>query len=851
MGGVNTVPTVVADSPAVAAGVPSSPAGLSSSEAQRRLREYGWNEPTSEQRHAFLSQCVSLLTNPILLILLAASFVAALLGQRIEAAVIATMLLLSAAIDLLQSFRAQNHADRLKHQVALQATVLRDGKWMELPRREVVPGDIVQVTAGDLVPADAVLLSAVDLHLQEAALTGESMPVEKAAPKPGEPDTAANRLYMGTSVVSGCATALITNTGINSEFGKIAARLFQTPVETSFERNLRQFGMLILKTTLLLVLFVFLANVVLHQPTLEAFLFAVALAVGLTPEFLPMITTVTLSQAAVRMARDKVIVKRLAAIQNFGSIDIFCSDKTGTLTQGEMCLEQYVDPQGHKDTEVLRMAYLNSVHQTGVANPLDRAVHHAASRTPLEDAILREPGAASEGWNKVRELPFDFERRRVSVVLERGPGRLLITKGAPESVLPLCTQARTDGRELALDPHASQAAMAQYTDMSDQGLRVLAVATKAVPEKATYTKDDERDLVLCGFLGFSDPPLPDAAKAILSLREDGVQVKILTGDSDRVARHICAKVGLNDVAMVTSEDLRAADRAKFSKLVEQNNVFARVTPSQKTAIIEALRKNGHVVGFMGDGINDAPSLRAADVGVSVSRAVDVAREAADIILIEPGLHVLHKAIREGRRAFVNVIKYLFMGTSSNFGNMLSMAAASLFLPFLPMTASQILINNFLYDSSQLSIPSDNVDESMLLKPRHWDVRVLRRFMVGVGPISSVFDFLTFFVLLRIFHASQAEFQTGWFVESLATQTLVLFVIRTSGSPLRSRPSMALTVTIVLVVGFGMALPYLPLGRYFGFIPLPWTFFTFLVVATALYLGSVEFAKRRVIRGYLS
>ncbi len=828
----------------------ASAGGLSSEEARRRLREFGWNEPVSERGHAFLFQCISLLTNPILLILLAASLVSALLGQTIEASVIGSMVVLSASIDLFQSYRAQTHAERLKQQVAVQCTVLRDGTWSELPRREIVPGDLVRVTAGDMVPADSVLASAVDLHVQEAALTGESLPAEKSAPEQKDAILPANRLYLGTSVVSGSGTASVTATGKNTEFGKIAGRLTRAPAETSFEHNLRQFGALILKTTLLLVLFVFLANVLLHKPSLEGFLFAVALAVGLTPEFLPMITTVTLSQGAMKMAREKVIVKRLAAIQNFGSIDVFCSDKTGTLTLGEMRLEQHVDIAGNHDDEVLRMGFLNSLYQTGVVNPMDKAVHHAASRTPLEDAILREPGVAAEVCTKIREIPFDFERRRVSVVLDLGGERLLISKGAPESMFPVCSQARVDGKYVPLDAQARDTALAQFNKMDDQGLRVLAVAVKRVPEQESYSASDEQDLSLAGFLGFSDPPLPDSAAAIEALKRDGVQIKILTGDNERVARHVCELVGLKGVALVSADELNNADRPKLARLVEDNTVFTRVTPSQKTAIIEALRRNGHVVGFMGDGINDAPSMRAADVGISVAHAVDVAREAADIILLQPGLDVLHKAIREGRRAFVNVIKYLFMGTSSNFGNMLSMAAASFFLPFLPMTASQILINNFLYDSSQLSIPSDNVDEAMLLKPRRWDVKVLRRFMIGVGPISSIFDFLTFFVLLRFFHASEAEFQTGWFVESLATQTLVLFVIRTAGNPFRSRPSLPLLSTILLVVGFGAALPYIGLGRYFGFIPLPWTFFVFLVLATVAYLACVDIAKRLVVKNYL-
>jgi Mg2+-importing ATPase len=830
-----------------------SSSGLGSGEAAARLRQIGFNEPEPESRHSFLRQVLTLFSNPILIILFAASAVAAALGQIVEASVIVTIVLLSAAVDFIQSFRAQAGIERLKQQVALQATVLRDNQWIDIPRREVVPGDVVLVAAGDLVPADAVLLTARDLHLQEAALTGESLPVDKEAPQPSEPLQPKNRLSMGTSVVSGSGTALITATGAASEFGKIAGRLARAPVETDFERGLRQFGILILKTILLLVLFVFLATSILRAPTMEAFLFAIALAVGLTPEFLPMITTVTLAQGALKMAREHVIVKRLAAIQNFGSIDILCSDKTGTLTQGEMCLEQHCDISGTTSDEAYVLGYLNSLHQTGVANPVDKAVHHASRRAPLEDAILRHAGSHEDGWTKIDEMPLDFERRRVSVVVQRGTERLLISKGSPETMLPLCTRVRMHGEtaDTDLDDARRQAALALYTKMGEQGLRVLAVAARSIEARPAYQKSDECDLTLYGFLGFSDPPLPDVAETINALHDDGIRLKILTGDSDKVARHVCSQVGFGEVSLVNGDDLDVSDFARLRKLVESANVFARVTPSQKTFIIEALRRNGHVVGFMGDGINDAPSLRAADVGISAPHAVDVARDAADFLLLQPGLGILHKAIREGRRAFVNVIKYLFMGTSSNFGNMLSMAAASLFLPFLPMTAAQILVNNFLYDTSQLSIPTDNVDEEMLLKPRHWDIGVLRKFMLGVGPISSVFDFLTFYVLLKVFHAGVAEFQTGWFVESLATQTLVLFVIRTAGNPFRSRPSPALTVTILAVVACGIVLPFTPLGAYFGFVHLPWPFFAFLTAATILYLAAVEYAKRLVIRGYLA
>ncbi|HET7871799.1 MAG TPA: magnesium-translocating P-type ATPase, partial [Terriglobales bacterium] len=709
----------------------SSTSGLSEAEAAARLRQYGWNEPAPERGNTLLRQLASLLSNPILIILFVASAVAAALGQIVEASVIVTIVLLSGAVDFIQSYRAQAGIERLKQQVALEASVLRAGQWRDIPRREVVPGDVVLVAAGDLVPADAVLLTARDLHLQESALTGESLPMDKEAPQANELLQPKNRLSMGTSVVSGSGTALITATGAATEFGKIAGHLARAPMETDFEHGLRQFGTLILKTILLLVLFVFLATSILRAPTMEAFLFAIALAVGLTPEFLPMITTVTLAEGALKMAREHVIVKRLAAIQNFGSIDILCSDKTGTLTQGEMSLEKHTDFAGETSDEAYVLGYLNSLHQTGVANPVDQAVHHASRRAPLEDAILRHTGNHEDGWTKIDELPFDFERRRVSVILERQEQRLLISKGSPETVLPLCTRVRVHGETQPMGPDDDRrgAALAQYSKMGEQGLRVLAVAARAVERRTAFQKSDERDLILYGFLGFSDPPLPDVAETIAALHDDGIRLKILTGDSENVARHICSRVGFGEVSLISGSDLNVSDFARLRKLVEEANVFARVTPSQKTFIIEALRRNGHVVGFMGDGINDAPSLRAADVGISAPHAVDVARDAADFLLLQPGLAILHKAIREGRRAFVNVIKYLFMGTSSNFGNMLSMAAASLFLPFLPMTAAQILINNFLYDTSQLSIPTDNVDEEMLLKPRHWDISVLRKFML--------------------------------------------------------------------------------------------------------------------------
>ena len=646
--------------------------------------------------------------------------------------------------------------------------MLRDGKWRELRRSDVVPGDVVRLSAGDLVPADARLLESRDLFILQASLTGESLPVEKQAR--GEevstkPD-AENMVFMGTSVVSGTASALVVATGAKTSFGDIATRLAGRPELTAFDRGLKDFSLLLTRTVLFLVIFLVVVSLVRHRDPFQSLLFAVALAVGLTPEFLPMIVSVTLSKGARAMARKKVIVKHLSAIQNFGGIDVLCSDKTGTLTSGNMKLDRSLDPFGEPSQRVLTLAYSNSKFETGI-------------RSPLDMAILQNPEPAeAAGYEKRDEIPYDFERRRLSIVVERQSRRLLITKGAPEGILARSVGYESDGRTAPLDAAALGRCRATYEGLSRQGFRVLAVAYTEVEARANYSADDERSLILAGFLAFSDPPLPDAAEALAALRRDGVEVKIITGDGDLVAAHVCSQVGLESGKIVLGDELERMSDAALAHVAEVTTVFARVSPAQKNRIILALKHRGHVVGFMGDGINDAPSLHAADVGISVSSAVDVAREAADIILVEPGLDVLASGIVEGRKAFGNVMKYLLMGTSSNFGNMFSMAGASLFLPFLPMLPTQILLNNFMYDLSQLTIPTDNVDDEYLRKPQHWDISLIRNFMVFIGPISSIFDFLTFYVLLRFFHAGQVLFHTGWFVESLATQTLVLFVIRT-------------------------------------------------------------------------
>ena len=769
-----------------------------------------------------------------------ASAVSAAFGQVASAVIIALMLALSVALNFTLAYRSQQAADRLRQQVGQTAVVLRDGVPCERPVREVVPGDVVQLKAGDLVPADARLLAAKDLFVNEAALTGESLPREKHAEPEGlgaaDLGSAVNAVFRGTSVVSGFGTALVVWTGPSTEFGRVAAALVGRPPETEFERGTRRFGFLILQVVIFLVLFAFLVNALLRRDLLESFLFSVALAVGLTPELLPMIVSVTLASGAVRMARRKVIVKQLAAIENFGSMDILLSDKTGTLTEGRISVDRHVNLRGESDEIVIRLAALNSVYQTGLQSPMD-------------EAILRHEHPAVAQYTRVDEIPFDFQRRCLSVVVEEGGRRLLITKGAPESVLPRCASAELDGAATPLDAQTRAAIDDLFHRLSAEGYRALAVAYREVGAQAGYTVADERELVFVGFAAFLDPPCEGVGETLAALRADGIEVKIVTGDNELVTQKICSQVGLDAGAVLLGGDIERMSDPALAAVAERTAVFARVSPIQKNRIVRALHARGHVVGVIGDGINDAPALRSADVGISVVNAVDVAKDAADIILLEKRLAVLHDGVVEGRRSFGNIMKYVLMGTSSNFGNMLSMAAASLFLPFLPMLPMQILLNNFLYDLSQVAIPSDRVDRTYMLKPKRWNVAFIRRYMLLIGPLSSIYDFLTFAVMLGVFHASEPLFRTGWFVESLATQTLVIFVIRTADRPWASRPSRALAWSVVACAAVGALLPFTPLAPILGFAPLPPLFFGALLVMIVTYLGLVEVAKRWFYRRY--
>ena len=813
--------------------------GLTSSEAAGRLAQFGPNDPAPARGRSGVVQLLALFLNPLVIILLIAALASAFLGEIVDAGIIVTIVLLGVAINFTQTYRSRKAIERLRDQAAPTATVLRDGQWQELLRRYIVPGDVIRLSAGDLVPADARLLESRDLYVQQAALTGESMPVPKESSpceERQESRESAGRVFLGTSVVSGIATAVVVATGEKTEFGAIAGRLAMRPPETEFQRGIRQFALLILRAVFFLVLFIVIVSVTLHHDAFQSMLFAVALAVGLTPEFLPMITSITLARSAVKMASRKVIVKQLPAIQNLGSIDVLCSDKTGTLTTGNMALESAIDPLGRPSQRTLDLAWLNSHFQTGIRSPLDAAI------------LGQQRGDELKDYEKRDEIPFDFERRRLSILVARSGEceRLLITKGAPEGIFSLCVACEVDGQVTSLDAASLETCHRIYEDLSAKGLRTLGVAYRTVPGRDECTVADESALTLAGFLTFADPPRTDVAATLADLNRDGVRVKIVTGDSDLVTHHVCQQVGLDSSPVVLGDDISKMSDTALEHVVEKADIFARISPTQKTRILLALKHRGHIVGFIGDGINDAPSLHAADVGISVSTAVDVARESADIILTEPSLRVLHNGIIEGRKAFGNVTKYLLMGTSSNFGNMFSMAGASLVLPFLPMLPTQILLNNFLYDLAQVTIPSDNVDEEYLSRPQRWSIQLIRDFMVLIGPISSIYDFLTFFVLLHYFRATQPLFHTGWFVESLATQTLVLFVIRTRRRPWRSRPSRALTATTLAIVLAGLVLPFSPLADALGFVRLPASYFGFLAAATGTYLWLVEIAKRKLL-----
>jgi Mg2+-importing ATPase len=814
--------------------------GLSSAEVASRSSSYGPNEVVREKKLAAFRQFAGQLKNPLIIILLFAAVLSVFLAELVDALIIIVIVFLSVFIDFFQEYRAGRAVELLRQKISTLATVIRDGTRQDVPLSELVPGDIITLSAGDIVPADARVLLARDFFVDQSALTGESFPVEKTAQERQgmEPDPSGREqyLFMSSPVISGSAMAVVVKTGMLTEYGRIAERLTARPPETEFERGLKQFSYLVTRIIFLLVIFVFFTNALFKHGVLDSLLFAVALAVGLTPELLPMILTVNLAKGALAMSDKGVIVKHLASIQNFGSMDVLCTDKTGTLTENRITLIYHVDAERNSSEQVLRYSYLNSYHQTGLKSPLD-------------EAILKKRGVEIGQYRKIDEIPFDFIRKRISVVVEKNGNRILITKGAPEEILKLCTHISRGNEIEPFSDEWHDRAAALFDTFSREGFRILGVASRQLTdERSTYTPEDETGLTFHGFVAFIDPPKETAHESLLMLHDAGIVVKVITGDNELVTRHICATLDFPITRIIEGSKIARMDSDTLASAVEQANIFTRVSPPQKERIIRALMKNNHVVGYLGDGINDAPSIRAADIGITVDNAVDIAKESADIILLKKDLRVLRDGILEGRKTFGNTMKYIMMGTSSNFGNMISVAAASLFLPFLPLLPVQILLNNLLYDVSQSTIPTDTVDGEYVLAPKRWDIGFIKKFLLVFGPVSSLFDILTFITLLSIFHAPMEMFRTAWFLESLCTQTLIIFAIRTRRVPFStSRPSRFLVISSILVVMAGIAIPFTPAGRLFGFVPLTFPYFLFIGAIVTGYIVVVELVKTQFYR----
>ena len=805
--------------------------GLTEQEAQNRLELYGFNEPAKKKKRTILIQILSKFINPLVIVLLVIAAFSLFFGEKIEAILVIMMAIMSVFISFVQEHRAGKEAEKLSEMVRATATVYRNGKSREVKIREIVPGDIVDLFAGDMIPADLRIISCKDLFINQASLTGESFPVEKNT-------DLSNIAFMGSSVVSGTGIAVVVKTGLATQFGELSRRLAQIVVDTNFDKGIRKFTWLMIHLMLVLVVVIFLVNALLRHNFVDALLFSLAVAVGLTPEMLPMLVAVNLSKGAIAMSKKQVIVKHLNSIQSFGAMDVLCTDKTGTLTLDRIVLEQHCDVIRKENDDVLKFAYINSFYQTGLKNILDRAV------LKYEKFTVKE-------YKKVDEVPFDFSRKIMSVVVEIEGKHLIIVKGAPEEIFKRCNRYELDNEILDMEQLILSDLKTEYDHLSSEGFRVLAVAYKDFEKKKdVYSKEDESGLILKGYVAFLDPPKPTTKKTIELLKNLGIEFKVLTGDNELVTKKICSEVGLDVKGLVTGEVIEKANDNELKEIVKSTSVFARLSPLQKERIIHALHANNHTVGYLGDGINDAPALKAADVGISVNNAVDIAKESADIILLKKSLTVLEDGVIEGRRTFGNILKYIKMGASSNFGNMFSMTGASIFLPFLPMLPIQILLNNFLYDVSQIAIPSDEVDKDYLLKSRPWNIEYIKKFIILIGPISSIFDFITFGVLLWVFHAPQGMFSTGWFLESLCTQTLVIHIIRTGKIPfIESRPSQFLIFTSIYIVTIGLVLPFTTLGKYFKFVVPPPLFFLILVIIIAAYLLLVQLVKSWFIKKY--
>jgi Mg2+-importing ATPase len=822
--------------------------GLTQAEAELRLTTYGPNEIAAYKPEGWPIRLLHALLNPLVIMLAVLAAVSLGTGDMRAAIVMTLMIILGVTLRFMQESRANAAATALRAMIRVTATVLRDGAPREVPLREVVPGDVILLTAGDMIPADVRLLTAKDLFVSQSALTGESLPAEKVdVPHGGpnrEPLECPNLCFLGTSVQSGTATAVVVETGARTLFGTLAHKLSQRAPETAFDIGINRFTWLMIRFIAVMVPVVFLINGLTKHNWHEAFFFAVAVAVGLTPEMLPMIVSVCLSKGAMAMSRKHVIVKRLNSIQNFGAMDVLCTDKTGTLTMDAVILERHCDVQGNESDRVLIDAMLISHLQTGLKSTLDFAILQHRER---------HPQVSLDGYRKVDEIPFDFSRRVMSIVVDEPDGRRrLLAKGAPEEILRRCVSFEAEGETFPCPPGFAEDLREECDALSADGFRVLGVAYRDVPAKPAYNKEDESDLVLLGYVAFLDPPKDTARAAIAALREHGVDIKILTGDNELVTRTICKHVGLSSRHLLLGRQIAQLTDDKLAEAVEKATVFARLSPTDKERIIQSLRARGHVVGFMGDGINDAAALRAADVGISVDTAVDVAKESADIILLEKSLLVLVQGVLEGRKVFSNVLKYIRMGASSNFGNMFSVIGASALLPFVPMAPIQILTNNLLYDFSQVPIPTDNVDDEQIARPRPWDINAIGRFILAIGPISSIFDYTTYAVMYFVFNArtpaQAALFQTGWFVESLMTQTLVIHVIRTSGIPfLQRRASWPLIATTVSVMAVGLWLPVSPFAPALGFVALPTLYWPILAATLLSYVLLTQLVKVVLLR----
>jgi Mg2+-importing ATPase len=826
--------------------------GLTAEEAQARLKQYGPNEIAKEKRKSVLLRLILNVKNPLVLLLLALGLVSYLTGDQRATIMIFAMVLLGVFLRFFQELRSDKAAEKLKAMVSTVADVLRSGEKKEIPLKELVPGDIVLLSAGDMVPADVRLLSAKDLHINQAALTGEALPVEKSAEGLTDPTQdpleMPNICFLGSNVEVGSATAVVVVTGSSTYLGSLATSLSGERELTGFDKGINKFAWLMIQFIIVMVPLVFLLNGLSKGNWLEAFLFAMAVAVGLTPEMLPMIVTVNLSKGAISMSHKKVIVKRLNAIQNFGAMDVLCTDKTGTLTQGKIVLVKHLDVDGNEAEPILNFGFLNSYFQTGLKNLMDVAV---LNYSHLEKQLVEE-----QHYQKIDEIPFDFVRRRMSVVVEDNQNRhILICKGAVEEILALSTGVEIQGKVLAKDTVEHHTKTVELVrKLNEQGFRVIALAYKIMPEASkAYGIEDETEMVLLGFLAFLDPPKETAAEALESLRRINVQVKILTGDNEVVTRSICRQVGLSIDRILLGHALEEMTDAQLAQATEGTVIFAKLSPAHKERIIRALQQQGHVVGFLGDGINDAPALKAADVGISVDSAVDIAKESSDIILLKPSLLILQEGVIEGRKVFGNIIKYIKMAASSNFGNMFSVVGASIFLPFLPMLPLQVLTNNLLYDLSQTTIPTDDVDSEWLMKPRKWAIGEIRRFILFIGPISSIFDYVTFFIMLYWFQAwsNAALFHTGWFIESLFTQTLIIHVIRTNKIPfIQSRASLPLILSSLIIVAFGAWLPSSSLlAGALGLVPLPLSYWLLLAAILLCYMVLTQLVKTWFVRRY--